>query len=66
MQMWHQPTRAHCDYAFHMAIAWRNEDVWREIAAIVENKGITTRRELTVNALVACKIERTGIPASGV
>jgi dihydropyrimidinase len=43
MQMWHnKSTRAHCDYSFHMAITWWGEQVWKEMATIVQDKGINT------------------------
>jgi dihydropyrimidinase len=42
LQMWDNKTsRASCDYSFHMAITWWGEEVWREMAEVVD-RGITS------------------------
>ena len=42
LQMWHQKAgKAACDYSFHMAITWWGEQVWNEMAEVV-NRGINT------------------------
>jgi dihydropyrimidinase len=42
LQMWDNKTsRAHCDYSFHMAITWWDQQVWDEMAAVVD-RGITS------------------------
>ncbi|WP_312418149.1 dihydropyrimidinase [Shinella sp.] len=35
-------TRANCDYSFHMSVTWWGEQVFDEMKAIVEEKGINT------------------------
>ena len=35
-------TRANCDYSFHMSVTWWGEQVFEEMKAIVEEKGINT------------------------
>lgn len=35
-------TRAHCDYSFHMAVTWWGEQVFDEMKAVVQEKGINT------------------------
>jgi dihydropyrimidinase len=35
-------TRAHCDYSFHMAITWWDEQVFNEMETVVREKGINT------------------------
>jgi dihydropyrimidinase len=42
LQMWDNKTsRANADYSFHMAITWWSEQVWREMADVVD-RGITS------------------------
>jgi dihydropyrimidinase len=42
LTMWDNKTsRASCDYSFHMAITWWGEEVWREMAEVVD-RGITS------------------------
>jgi dihydropyrimidinase len=42
LQMWDNKTgKASCDYSFHMAITWWGEQVWREMADVVD-RGITS------------------------
>ncbi|MCA0941291.1 dihydropyrimidinase [Salipiger pacificus] len=42
LQMWdNKSTRAHCDYSFHMAVTWWNEQVFNEMKEVVD-RGITT------------------------
>jgi dihydropyrimidinase len=42
LQMWDNKTsRASCDFSFHMAVTWWGEDVWREMADVVD-RGITS------------------------
>ncbi len=42
LRMWDNKTsKASCDYSFHMAITWWGEQVWREMAEIVD-RGITS------------------------
>ena len=42
LKMWDNKTsRASCDYSFHMAITWWGEQVWREMADVVD-RGITS------------------------
>ena len=41
--MWdNKSTRASCDYSFHMAITWWGEQVFDEMRAVVQDKGINT------------------------
>ncbi|MCB1386303.1 MAG: dihydropyrimidinase [Nitratireductor sp.] len=35
-------TRANCDYSFHMAITWWGEQVFNEMATVVNERGINT------------------------
>ena len=35
-------TRANCDYSFHMSVTWWGEQVFDEMKAVVEEKGINT------------------------
>ncbi|PWE57029.1 dihydropyrimidinase [Metarhizobium album] len=43
LTMWdNKSTRATCDYSFHMAITWWGEQVFNEMQAIVQEKGINT------------------------
>lgn len=35
-------TRANCDYSFHMSVTWWSEQVFDEMKAVVEEKGINT------------------------
>ena len=35
-------TRAHCDYSFHMAVTWWDEQVFNEMETVVREKGINT------------------------
>jgi len=42
LKMWdNKSTRANCDYSFHMAITWWGEQVFNEMAEVVD-RGITT------------------------
>jgi dihydropyrimidinase len=42
LQMWDNKTsKASCDFSFHMAITWWGEEVWREMADVVD-RGITS------------------------
>ena len=42
LQMWDNKTaKANADYSFHMAITWWGEQVWREMAEVVD-RGITS------------------------
>jgi len=42
LSMWDNKTsRASCDYSFHMAITWWGEQVWKEMADVVD-RGITS------------------------
>jgi dihydropyrimidinase len=42
LQMWDNKTsKASCDYSFHMAITWWGEEVWKEMAEVVD-RGITS------------------------
>ena len=42
LQMWDNKTsKASCDYSFHMAITWWGEQVWSEMADVVD-RGITS------------------------
>src|SRR5688572_6891527 len=42
LQMWDNKTaKANSDYSFHMAITWWGEEVWREMAEVVD-RGITS------------------------
>ncbi|HEY9012803.1 MAG TPA: dihydropyrimidinase [Devosia sp.] len=42
LQMWDNKTgKASCDYSFHMAITWWGEQVWKEMADVVD-RGITS------------------------
>ena len=42
LSMWHNKTaQASCDYSFHMAITWWGEQVWKEMAEVVD-RGITS------------------------
>ena len=40
-----RPPRRRCDYSFHMAITWWGEQVWNEMAEVVD-RGITTLQAL--------------------
>jgi len=41
--MWHnKSTRANCDYSYHMAVTWWGEQVFNEMASVIEKEGITT------------------------
>jgi dihydropyrimidinase len=43
LQMWHNKSgRASCDYSYHMAITWWGEQVFDEMQAVVQDKGINT------------------------
>jgi len=43
LQMWdNKSTRANCDYSFHMAITWWGEQVFNEMEAVVNERGINT------------------------
>lgn len=43
LQMWdNKSTRASCDYSFHMAITWWDEQVFNEMETVVKERGITT------------------------
>jgi len=43
LQMWHNKSgRANCDYSYHMAITWWGEQVFNEMQAVVQEKGINT------------------------
>ncbi|MEM1388536.1 MAG: amidohydrolase family protein, partial [Pseudomonadota bacterium] len=43
IQMWdNKSTRAYCDFSFHMAITWWSEQVFNEMATVVQEKGITS------------------------
>ena len=43
LQMWHnKSTRANCDYSYHMAVTWWGEQVFNEMATVIEKEGITT------------------------
>jgi dihydropyrimidinase len=43
LQRWdNKTTRANCDYSFHMAITWWGEQVFNEMKAIVQDKGINS------------------------
>ncbi len=43
IQMWdNKSTRANCDYSFHMAITWWDEQVFDEMETVVTQKGINT------------------------
>ena len=43
LTMWdNKSTRANCDYSFHMAITWWGEQVFEDMQAIVQQKGINT------------------------
>ncbi len=43
LSMWHNKTsRATADYSFHMAITWWGEQVFNEMATIVNDKGINS------------------------
>jgi dihydropyrimidinase len=42
LSMWDNKTsKASCDYSFHMSITWWSEQVWREMAEVVD-RGITS------------------------
>ena len=42
LQMWDNKSgRAHCDYSFHMAVTWWDQQVFDEMAAVVD-RGITS------------------------
>jgi dihydropyrimidinase len=42
LQMWdNKTTKANCDYSFHMSVTWWGEQVWREMAEVVD-RGITS------------------------
>jgi dihydropyrimidinase len=37
LQMWdNKVVRAHCDYSYHMAVTWWGEQVFDEMAAVVD------------------------------
>ena len=41
--MWDNKSgRANCDYSFHMAITWWDEQVFNEMETVVRDKGINT------------------------
>ncbi|MDA8586895.1 dihydropyrimidinase [Rhodobacteraceae bacterium] len=43
LQMWHnKSTKANCDYSYHMAVTWWGEQVFNEMASVIEKEGITT------------------------
>ncbi|MYA89818.1 MAG: dihydropyrimidinase, partial [Boseongicola sp. SB0662_bin_57] len=43
LAMWHnKSTRANCDYSYHMAVTWWGEQVFNEMATVIEREGITT------------------------
>jgi len=43
LAMWHnKSTRANCDYSYHMAVTWWGEQVFNEMASVIEKEGITT------------------------
>ncbi len=43
LKMWDNKSgRANCDYSFHMAITWWDEQVFNEMETIVRDKGINT------------------------
>ncbi len=43
ISMWdNKSTRANCDYSFHMAITWWEEQVFNEMETVVKEKGINT------------------------
>lgn len=43
LAMWHnKSTRANCDYSYHMAVTWWGEQVFNEMATVIEKEGITT------------------------
>ena len=43
IQRWdNKSTRANCDYSFHMAITWWDEQVFNEMETVVREKGINT------------------------
>ena len=43
LKMWHnKSTRANCDYSYHMAVTWWGEQVFDEMATVIEKEGITT------------------------
>ena len=43
LQMWDNKSgRANCDYSFHMAITWWDQQVFNEMETIVRDKGINT------------------------
>ena len=43
LQMWDNKSgRANCDYSFHMAITWWDEQVFNEMQTVVRDKGINT------------------------
>jgi dihydropyrimidinase len=43
LQMWHNKSgRANCDYSYHMAVTWWGEQVFDEMASVIEKEGITT------------------------
>ena len=43
LAMWHnKSTRANCDYSYHMAVTWWGEQVFDEMATVIEKEGITT------------------------
>ena len=43
LQMWdNKSTRANCDYSFHMAITWWDEQVFNEMETVVKERGINT------------------------
>src|SRR5210317_1609762 len=43
LDRWHNKSSlAHCDYSYHMAITWWGEQVFDEMQAVVQGKGINT------------------------
>ncbi|MFS4438930.1 dihydropyrimidinase [Paracoccaceae bacterium GXU_MW_L88] len=43
LRMWDNKSgRAHCDYAYHMAITWWGEQVFDEMETVVKDRGITS------------------------
>ncbi|MEL6516978.1 MAG: dihydropyrimidinase [Pseudomonadota bacterium] len=43
LAMWHnKSTRANCDYSYHMAVTWWGEQVFNDMASVIEKEGITT------------------------
>jgi dihydropyrimidinase len=43
LKMWHNKSgRANCDYSYHMAVTWWGEQVFNEMKAVVQDRGINT------------------------